>query len=158
MLGEVRAFWRSSCFYSLNFFARLIFGDLLFNIFIFEISEKDLLKLCQKLEKLSKNCSVKIELRIASYSKRLIIQNPSPKYKLWFKYSAIVKKKSLSTVIMQNIEKVLILFWRIIHTDFRSSPLEPSTLKILYWISFLIKIAYIRTVSLHYTSRYVSVG
>ena len=66
-----------------------------------------------KIRKLSKNCSVKIELRIASYSKRLIIQNPSPKYKLWFKYSAIVKKKSLSTVIMQNIEKVLILFCQI---------------------------------------------
>ena len=32
------------------------------------------------------------------------------------------------------------------HTDFRSSPLELSTLKRLYWISFLMKIAYLRTV------------
>ena len=42
------------------------------------------------------------------------------------------KKKSFSMVVMQNIEKVFILFLQIIHTDFRSNPLEPSALKRLY--------------------------
>ena len=43
-----------------------------------EISEIDLLKLCQKLENLVKTVSN----RFASYSKVLKIQNSSPKYKL----------------------------------------------------------------------------
>ena len=51
------------------------------------------------------------------------------------------KKKIIQQVVMRNIEKVFILFSRIICIDFRSSPLEPSTLKRLYWISFLMKIA-----------------
>ena len=59
---------------------------------------------------------------------------------------------------MQNIEKVFILFLRIIHTDFRSSHLlEPSTLNILHWISFLMETAYLRRAFLHYTSSHVSV-
>ena len=44
-----------------------------------EISETDLLKLCQKLENLVKTV---VSNRFASYSKVLIIQNSSPKYKL----------------------------------------------------------------------------
>ena len=58
---------------------------------------------------------------------------------------------------MQNIEKDFILPFRIIHTDFRISRLEPSTLKRLHWISFVMKTAYLRTAFLHYTSRDVSV-
>ena len=46
---------------------------------------------------------------------------------------------------MQNIAEVFILLLRIIHTDFRISPMEPSILKILHWISFLMKIDYLRT-------------
>ena len=68
-------------------------------------------------------------------SKGLITQNSFAKYKLWFKYFGIVKEKSLSAVVMQNIEKVFILFLRTMHTDFRSSHLEPSFLKKLQWIS-----------------------
>ena len=56
-------------------------------------------------------------------------------------------KKSLSAVVTQNIKWVFILFLRTIDRDFRSSHFEPSTLKI----------AYLRMVFLHYTSRYVSV-
>ena len=48
-------------------------------------------------------------------------------------------KKSLSTVVMQNIKRVFILFLQIIHTDFRSSYLHPSTLKRLNCIIFLVK-------------------
>ena len=44
-----------------------------------EISEIDLLKLCQKLENLVKTV---VSNRFASYSKVLKIQNSSPKYKL----------------------------------------------------------------------------
>ena len=91
------------------------------------------------------------------YRKGFIIQNVFAKYKLWFEYSGIIKKKSFSTVVMQNIEKVFILPIRIMHTNFRSSHLEPSTLKKLHWISFLMKITYPRTAFLHYISRYVSV-
>ena len=40
---------------------------------------------------------------------------------------------------MQNIKRVFILFLRIIHRDFRSSYLEPSTLKRLHWIRCLVK-------------------
>ena len=53
--------------------------------------------------------------------------------------------KPFSAVAMQNIKKVFILSFQIIHTDFRNSSLEPSTLKRLHWISFLMKIAYLRT-------------
>ena len=58
---------------------------------------------------------------------------------------------------MQNIEKAFILSLRIKYTDFRSSYLEPSTFKRLHWISFRMKISYLGTAFLHYTSRYVSV-
>ena len=59
---------------------------------------------------------------------------------------------------MENIEKVFILFSRIIHTDFKSSHLlEPSTLNILHWISFLMETAYPRRAFLHYASSHVSV-
>ena len=75
---------------------------------------------------------------------------------LWYEYSGIVKK-TFSAVVMQNIGKVFIFFLRIMHIDFRSSHLEPSTLKRLHWISFLMKVAYLRTAFLHYTSRYASV-
>ena len=67
------------------------------------------------------------------------------------------KKKSFSAVVMQNIEKVFVLFLYIIHTDFRSTHLEPSTSKRLHCIKFLVEIAYLRTAFLHYTSRYFSV-
>ena len=42
------------------------------------------------------------------------------------------------------------------YTDFRSSPLELTTLKKVHWINFLMKIAYFRTAFLHYTPSYVS--
>ena len=48
-------------------------------------------------------------------------------------------------VVTQNIEKKFILFLQIIHLDFRSSPLQRSTLKRLHWISFLMKTAYLIT-------------
>ena len=67
------------------------------------------------------------------------------------------KKKFFGAVVMQNIEKVFILFLRIIYTDFKSSHVEPSTLERLHWMSFLIKIACFRTPFLHYISRYISV-
>ena len=101
-----------------------------------------------KIRKLSKNCSVKREL--------LLIENSSAEYRLWFECSWNYKKNP-SAVVMRIIEKVFILFLRIIHTDLRSSHLEPWTLRRLHWISFLKKIAYLRTAFLHYTSRYISV-
>ena len=62
----------------------------------------------------------------------------------------------INMTVTQNIKRVLILFLRIMHRDFRSSHLESSTWKRFYWISFLVKIAYLITAFLHYTSRYVS--
>ena len=111
----------------------------------------------QKFRKFSKNCGVKIEVFFIANDKGPIIQNASVKYKLWFKYSGIVKKKFLIALVTQNIKRFFILFLRIIHTDFRSSYLEPPTLKKLHWITFLWKTAYLRTAFLHYTSRYVCV-
>ena len=56
-----------------------------------KISEKDLLKFCQKLESLVKTVVWKQNF-FFFYRKELIIQNASAKYKLWFEYSGIVKK------------------------------------------------------------------
>ena len=99
-----------------------------------EISEKHLLKFWQKLEN-----SVKTVVwnRIVFYSKELIIQNASAKYKLWFQNSGVVKK-ILSVLVTQDFKKVFILFLRIIPADFHSSYVEPSTLKMLHSIGFCI--------------------
>ena len=81
-----------------------------------EISKKD--KIFSKIRKFSKNCSMKTEL---FFSKELIIQNASAKYKLWIKYSGILKK-FLNALVTQNIKKVFIFFLRIIHRYFRVAP------------------------------------
>ena len=65
------------------------------------------------------------------------MQNSSAKYK--YDSNTLEMKKKLSALVTRNIKMVFILFLRIIHTDFRSSYLEPSILKMLHWISFLMK-------------------
>ena len=76
------------------------------------------IKFCRKLENSVKTVVWKPNF---FFSKELIIQNASAKYKLWIKYSGILKK-FLNALVTQNIKKVFIFFLRIIHRYFRVAP------------------------------------
>ena len=87
-----------------------------------EISEKDLLKFCQKLQKSSKNFCVKIKLLFIAKDLQYKIHLLNMSYDSNTK--KILKRSSYA-----NSERDFIMFLPNIHTGFRSSYLEPSTLK-----------------------------
>ena len=101
---------------------------------IFGNLRKRFAKILSKIRKLSKNCSVKIGLLFIAKDLQYKIHLLSLSYD---SNTRELYKKSLRAVVTKNIERFFILFLRIIHTDFRSSHLEPSTLKRLHWSVFL---------------------
>ena len=64
---------------------------------------------------------------------------------LWIFGKWNCKKRSFSGSYAKYWKDFYIVFTNIIHTDYRSNSLEPSTLKRLHWIIFLMKIAYLWT-------------
>ena len=128
------------------------------------IYRKRFVKILSKIKKFSKNCRVKIELLFVAKGLQYQIHLLSISYD-----SNIIelqkKKRTWKAVGTHHLSAsfkkyccFLCCCYGIIHTDFRSSHMEPPILKRIHWISLIVKMAYLKTAFLQYTPRwYVSV-